>query len=465
MGVRYVGLPRRGLARWLVALVAVVLAASPGIARASLTWTGASSVDPGAKLVDVSCPSATQCTAVDDTGHEVTYNPSSPGSPAVVPIATTEQLSGVSCPSTTQCTALGWHEPSSTTCVGVTTEVTFNPQAAGATSPVTLDSDPNCDQLDSSNGIVCPTTTQCTGIESTYYAGPKYITFNPTSPGTPSAVAFPCNRTVGCIDTGYSGDSVDPRPSCISATDCVILSNFGWESVFNPQSSTGATLSNTGDAATTSLACPSATECVGGSWAGAEITFNPTSPGTPSINALPDGVSGGPLVSCASRTDCVFAVDNKSVEGNPETGTWTGEPAPYSDTPDALTCNTSDQCVAVDGTGHSYFAKPSTPAVAKASVSKPKVKGATATVPVKCAGATSTSCKVSLMLKRKGMVLGKSASTLAGGSQKTVKVSLNHKGKALLAKHHRLKVQLLATQTIGGKTSVVATKSLTFKKK
>jgi len=59
------------------------------------------------ELTSVTCPSATQCTAVDIGGRAVTFDPASPGTPIVDMVAERTILRGVACPSVSECVAVG----------------------------------------------------------------------------------------------------------------------------------------------------------------------------------------------------------------------------------------------------------------------------------------------------------------------------------------------------------------------
>ena len=54
----------------------------------------------------MACTSLNQCTAVDQSGEEVTFNPDNAGTPTPSTIATLNALSAVTCPSASQCTAV-----------------------------------------------------------------------------------------------------------------------------------------------------------------------------------------------------------------------------------------------------------------------------------------------------------------------------------------------------------------------
>ena len=102
---------------------------------------------------------ASQCTAVDDFRQEVTFNPTSPGDPTPVSIDGGAVLQSVACPSATQCTAVA----------NDGNELTFDPTAPGHPSPFMIDSNGDV------NGVACPTTTQCTAVDSFGYE----VTFEP----------------------------------------------------------------------------------------------------------------------------------------------------------------------------------------------------------------------------------------------------------------------------------------------
>jgi hypothetical protein len=65
---------------------------------------------------------------------------------------------------------------------------------------------------------------------------------------------------------------------------------------------------------------------------------------------------------------------------------------------------------------------------------------------------------------RKVVAVGSARVTLTAGQSRVVRVTLNRTGKALLAKHHTLKVSLRVAQTLANHHTVtVASRTLTFK--
>jgi len=86
--------------------------------------------------VVVACSSSSHCTAGNEAGEVVTFNPASPGKPkasVVRPAASHFGIEGIACPSASQCTAT--LETYATSNAGA---VTFNPAAPGTPTPITF---------------------------------------------------------------------------------------------------------------------------------------------------------------------------------------------------------------------------------------------------------------------------------------------------------------------------------------
>ena len=135
-----------------------------------------------------------------------------------------------------------------------------------------------------------------------------------------------------------------------------------------------------------------------------------------------------------------------------------------------------------------------TSAATTASVGSVVTSGTTATVPLSCSGPAGSSCTVKLSLSvtetvqggkvlavtaragsnpekktkkpkktKKRVVLGDAAATVLTGHTSKVKVSLDAQGKSLLAKSHKLSVDLVVTKAQDGSTKTVSTRTLTFR--
>jgi hypothetical protein len=201
--------------------------------------------------VDVSCPTVSQCTGVDPTGKEVTFNPTSPLPPKSVKVEFGgNALTRVSCPSASQCTAVDL--------VG-SSAVSFNPNSPG--SPARLALNVLAPQV-----LACPSVNQCTVVGDV-----QEVTFNPNSPGTLSPVVF-------------DGRAEYSSVACPSISQCTVVYQYGYsgkiirERTFNP---TSHTMPGPGTIARYArrnpprgVACPSVSQCT--AIAGPdEITFNP----------------------------------------------------------------------------------------------------------------------------------------------------------------------------------------------
>ncbi len=208
----------------------------------------------GHPLNAVACPAASQCTAVDDSGQQVTFNPTTPGIPAPTKIDSAHILRGVACPSTSQCTAVD----------DFGQQVTFNPTTPGIPAPTKIDS------ARTLVGVACPSANQCTAVDGFG----QQVTFNPTTPGTPTPTT---------IDTSPNLRAV----ACPSLGQCTAVDGFGQQVTFNP-TTPGTPTPTTIDAghALNAVACPSASRCTAVDDSGQQMTFNPAAPGTPTPTTI-----------------------------------------------------------------------------------------------------------------------------------------------------------------------------------
>ena len=171
---------------------------------------GVTQVDPYTYLGAVSCASATQCTAAGGGGNngdtEVTFNPltGQVGAAGVLSLdsATVNGVSSVSCPSTSQCTAVD----------GSGNEVTFNPQTgtANAAGLVALEGSNLAAGLGVMTSVSCPSASQCTAVDDSG----KEVTFNPATGSVNAAGATLVDHAGGlqslsCLPTRAQCTAVD----------------------------------------------------------------------------------------------------------------------------------------------------------------------------------------------------------------------------------------------------------------
>jgi hypothetical protein len=333
-------------------------------------------LDREANLRAVACSSATQCTAVDDAGGEITFDPQASGTPSSTTIDAGSRLALVACPSTTQCTALD----------DAGAEVTFNPQAPGSPTPLTLVAN-----APTATDLTCPLTTECVAVG----AGAE-LTFDPQSPGTPTPNVFEtsggltavsCPTATDCTAVDYSGNefTFDPTsastPSpvivesnvyltnvaCSTTIQCTVVTVSGHELTFNPQSigppSGGGTFTDRGATiAVYTLACPTTSQCTVVGYGGSEWTFAPNASGSLTATTV-DNVNGA-TVACPSATQCTAVGGGGDEETFDPSAPGTATPVQVEQTGgylDELSCPTTTQCTAVDSNGLMTTFNPQSP--------------------------------------------------------------------------------------------------------
>jgi len=263
------------------ALVAAGPFASATVSTPTLTWSGPIRLvhDGLSGFVNsVACPSATQCTAVDSFGREVTYDPTNPGDPIPYVLDSGQTYVAIVCPTTTECVTVSNNGR----------EVEFDPTApTGATAPRSL-------AATATRGVACPTTTQCTAVDNIGHE----LTFDPTTTASPTNVV---------VDSGHQLNGV----VCPSSLQCTAVDNVGNEVMFNPTSPgspTPALIDGTGTTTMNGVSCPSTSQCTAVDSSGQVVTFNPNLPGTPT----PVLIDSGKIltdITCPSTSQCV-AIDN-----------------------------------------------------------------------------------------------------------------------------------------------------------
>ena len=283
-----------------------------------MLWSGPIVLDQtGQVLTDVACPSASQCTAVDTGGHQVTFNPTAPGTPTPTTIDAGHWLTGVACPSASQCTAVDTEGH----------QVTFNPTAPGTPTPTTIDAGHWL------KAVACPSVEQCTAVDTEG----QQVTFNPNTPGTPA----PTSIASGPLDD----------VACPSTSQCTGIYDNN-QVTFNPNTSaqTGwRILSSSTYALNGGVACPSTGQCTAVGGHGQVVTFDPTR-GVLNYTALPTEWLEG--VTCPSTDQCTAVGHSSPVfEGDPNTpASWHLESIAGTSSLTDVDCSSAMQCVAVDGT-------------------------------------------------------------------------------------------------------------------
>jgi hypothetical protein len=385
----------------LAVLAAAAGVALPAPARAAHTWSGplltnTATSNEGA-FTGFACPSEHQCTAIDNIGQELTFDPATPGDPVPFELTGDEggdetgPLHGIVCPSVHQCTATinsgtmvtfdpaapadpapvevsasvqGPNCPTVTLCVSpagaqATSVVAFNPQAL---APATLHTISAGFPI---TGLDCPTATQCTIIDGN--GGAR--TFDPGAPGSPARVV---------VDDAV-GFYIYTALSCPSATQCTAIANQGnvaRQVSFNPQA-LAVNTATTIDAANTApglgylpygaLVCRSTTRCTAMAYKRL-VTFDPTAPGTPMpVSGAFDGID----FACASPAVCVTAgaVAGSATAFDPTASSLSaGVTVASAHDLRAVGCASITQCAAVDINGWAVAFNPTDAGGAPAAI-------------------------------------------------------------------------------------------------
>jgi hypothetical protein len=479
---------------------------------ASVDSSFESNVGSPAGLEGVACASSTQCTAIDYNGYALTFNPASPGAPMPLNLNTGQTFT-VSCPTTNECVVVTQDAeqtfdpngpaptssptvvdsvniiddiacPSTTQCTVVGTggdEVTFDPLSPGSPTPVDFDSTRTVD------AIACISTSECVAVDTAGYE----VTFDPQN-----ATASSQNPAL----VGSGGVEL-LAVACSSASQCTAVDNGGSEIAFEPGTPESLVAGNVNSGEELhDIACPSVTECVTGG-AGANTT------GTVEVGfePVPEFVtSGPPTISGVAQAGSLLSEAH---------GNWLNEPTGY--TYQWEQCDASGaNCTAIAGaTGQTYLpatleigstlrvsetasnpaggsgaaaiSAPTAAIAANARLTSTKTSGDHATVTVTCSGAEA--CPLTMILQSSETLQGKkliavsarlhkkhrhsqtvtvgsTTTTVPASTSESVTVKLNGTGRSLLAKKHSLPALLTTSEvTTASVTSVVATRSLTFK--
>jgi hypothetical protein len=330
----------------VVGLLGAAFLGCPGVAHAAPSWSQAISVDPHhRRLPSVSCPTTTQCTAVDTLGYESTFDPNPGGpSPTSFLIDTGDPLQGAQCPSggPDECTLDAVACPSAIECIAVdlnSLEMTFNPSSPTMANSGEIDEGGH-GSANTLNGLGCPIKTQCTTVDN---VGAQ-LTFNPADPDNATGLQ------IDPSDSLYGLTSV----ACPSKTQCTAVDNTGHEVTFNPRSTRyPRTVTIDPRGWLTAVACASKTQCTAVDRHGREITFNPLSP-RPHSALIDNAALNG--IACPSRSLCVVADrEGRVVVGDPG-GHW--ELTRLSSTRlQAVDCISTSRCVVVDSAGQAFVGR------------------------------------------------------------------------------------------------------------
>lgn len=464
--------------------LSLTLALGVQVAPAAALTVGQPQAVPGGEdssLRSVSCGSKTECVAIGGSiqdsgvGHLVVVRISGG---RVLPANTSSRASvgDVACPTASDCIAVG----------GVV--ATIRNGTPGPSKPI-----PGGNGREILESVSCWSASDCVAVGSADLDGDGQpsglvvsikdgVPQSPVSvPSVRSLYAVECESAT-CQSTGAATSSAIFPPGTSSMSVVTIRNGIPGDPV------------DVGGAVPRVLACASTTTClvpsVGAAPAPGTAPPPPSGDGAKVITLVngkptaPRTVANPPFffrsLACASATNCLAigfspSRDGFSVASFTDTQAGQSRSYPHGNYFDS-TCVGSAGCLAVGGTPAdrgSYNASVISLGYklgggsGAALTTQPKVAGSSVSVGVSCAASTGKSCAVKGLLttvKGGSVIVGTKKVTVKGGGKSTLKVTLNAKGKTLLARSGRLAVTLKVSSTTGGKTKTVAKRKLTFKR-
>jgi hypothetical protein len=367
-------------------LSAFVLGITPTVAAGASGWVIQPTPTPiGATQVtlnDVSCSAPTACFGVGystigsslltlaerwtGTKWVVQHTPNPTGTAGAI-------LNNVSCTSATACTAVGYHVTNS--------GHTLTLAEAWNGTKWTIQPTPNPVGTTNSEltGVSCTSTSACTAV-GRYYGSPSIATLaegwngtkwviqptpNPTGDSVAEFYGVSCTATTACTGVGFA---LDGSNHDVMVSEAWNGTTWAMQSIPNPTGTTSAVLR--GISCTSSIACVAVGDYIGSSfittlaetWNGAIWAVQPTP--NPSGGTTTSLLTG---ISCVSTTACT-AIGFENISGGTVTlgEAWNGvnwviqpTPNPAAATQSYLngvSCPSVNACVAVGSTSNSSTA-------------------------------------------------------------------------------------------------------------
>jgi hypothetical protein len=364
-----VALEGRGPARWKTAAIfaATVLVIGGAVAGASFAlhssppttsqpsanlaqrWTSLFIPDLGGSLTAVSCPDATECVAVDNSGDVVTST--SPGAEwTVASVDPGTELTGVSCADPSLCVAVDQYGDVVTS---------TNPTGGAGTWIVS-----GVDGAASLTGISCPDAHLCVAV------GGVVPTADPTSGiyGVVLTSTDPADGPGTWKVTGVDAYSLT-AVSCASTSLCVALDANGsvvtsTDPIGGPRAWQGIGVDQ-GSADFSAISCPSAFLCAAVDDLGNVATStDPAGTSAWTLTNLSADITGMPRfdsVACPSNSFCVIGAFSNSalVSTDPTGGSGSWTPVRVTSQSQVamfgLSCPSTEFCVGVDGSDNIHI--------------------------------------------------------------------------------------------------------------
>jgi hypothetical protein len=319
-----------------------------------MTFAAPASADPaGGSPDDVSCASATFCTAVDRFGNVFTFTGSKWSGPKRVESVPDGLVTGmntaISCPTSSFCAELAQTGAASF----------FDGSAWSKPVPTGL----GVESLSCASSSFCAAVG---GFFAAVYTGTAWSSPVQLNTKTP-LVSISCTSSSFCLavssggdDFAYDGvswsagtdfDTADgdvTAVSCASQTMCVAVNDNGKALSYYGSSWTAPVrVVSPAFAGLAGVSCPSASFCMASGADGSYYTYD----GSVWSSRNPLGVQPLGGVSCSSSSACVIIESNGTI-GTTDGTTWTNWPVdPSHGFPQAISCATTTFCAAVDWFG------------------------------------------------------------------------------------------------------------------
>jgi len=286
-------------------------------ASSTSAWGTPADSDGSTAINALACGTSTQCQAVDNTGHVLTYNGATWS--AAVDVDSTRALKSISCPSSSFCAAADSSGYA----------LTYNGTSWSSATSV--------DSTRSITSVSCPSSSFCAAVDSSGYA----LTYNGTSWSSATSV-----------DSTHQFNSV----SCPSSTFCVAVDNRGYALTYNGSSWTSGTDVDS-TRSINSISCATSTFCAAVDGSGYALTYNGTS-WSSAIDV--DGAHSLTILTCSGAASCVTADNDGNTLAYSGTSWSTASDIDATRIIGALSCSTASPslCAAADSSGYTVAYEP-----------------------------------------------------------------------------------------------------------
>jgi hypothetical protein len=430
-------------------MVVLALTAMTATAHATALQWSPVNLAPGQQILNVTCESATLCTAFsqDPTSMQVTarsFDLTSPTHQIDVPLGAKLDntiANNPDCVSASLCTAVVYGSPYA----GET--VSFDPSDASVPVQPVFPGEGGI----GASAIGCADASEC-------------VVSDESSGAVEVAVVDPTTDTITAGPVGYASEDTPSTVACPTETQCTIGFISGDVTTFNPQTiaSTGIPAPQKLPANDPDVVCPTAAECFAFDGSASVLSFDPLDLSSAYSNPLPAQARD---VICLTATFCIGADGGTDVvSGNPQSSVpWATTPVTDGGPSVAgVACVDPTLCVAAEGDADVYIGIPPPP-VGKTTIEALTPTATGVNVRLKCTGAKTATCALSFSLAA-GISSGAAASrhvTFRPGTD-TVRLVMVSRAQKLLRRYGELNGILTISQTVKAASVVIAKRSVTI---